>query len=228
VVKKSSEVASAFVSRGAIWACDKAGGSGSKGESCSDDEDCKSGLVCKKKTCVAKKKGKKAKKSTADQSAKAGQSSPANEGSKVPTKPGCDPPTKVPAISGITARVDHGGKWHTACAINTAADKQPDNCTMVIRKEWIKVECKGDVQKIKKQKAPPGALFNKHYGVSYNDHVFGFKPGKDAWVYLRLFKGRSPKLWICFPDHSAELSVSWPKSAPKPQKVALIRGPACG
>ena len=106
-------------------------------------------------------------------------------------------------------------------------DKQPDNCTMTIRKEWINVNCTGDVKRIKKIKPPPGVMFNKHYGVEYNDYALSFQPGKNANVNIRLYKGRSPKLWICYPNSSSEFSVSWPASESRPTKIALTKGPAC-
>ena len=182
----------------------------------------------------ARKSGKKSKKSakatnaaSANANANAKKKAPPKKGHKIAIKPGCPDVTAVPAVSGITALTDHGGKWSAACAINTEPEKQPENCTMVNRKEWVMVECKGDVKRIKKMKTPPGALGNKHYGVEYNDHVFTLQPGKNGGVAIRLFKGRSPRVWICFSDKSAALTVDWPATEAKPTKVALTGGPAC-
>ncbi|MEZ4371164.1 MAG: hypothetical protein R3B07_10080 [Polyangiaceae bacterium] len=108
-------------------------------------------------------------------------------------------------------------EWKAATNINTQeVNSQPDKCFMRIVREWLKVNCEGDVQ---------GFTGMENFGNEMADYFQSVKPGKVADFVVRLRKGKTLKLRIQRgKEGEAVLFVNWPIGEEKPTIVALGRG----
>lgn len=107
-------------------------------------------------------------------------------------------------------------EWSEAKNINTQeANSQPDKCFMRIVREWLKINCEGDIQ---------GTSGMENFGTELGDYFQSVKPGKVADFVVRLRKGKTMKLRIQRTEGEAVLFVNWPVGEPKPTIIALGRG----
>jgi hypothetical protein len=95
-------------------------------------------------------------------------------------------------------------------------NSQPDKCFMKIVREWLKVNCGGQIVSVND---PEG------FGNENADYFSSIRPGKSADFVVRLRPGKTMKTKIIRYDDSASLFVNWPAGAPKPTIVALGKGP---
>jgi hypothetical protein len=164
-------------------------------------------------------------------STKSGKKTPDTEETKKVAEPTPPKPAASAVVKETPVKDDNGipdipegrskpptvAEWGAAREVNTqGANAHGRECTMKIVREWLKVNCQGDVTKVSDMDG-----FGKK-GFDYFDSV---KIGKSADFVLRLRKGSNPKLKIHRNDKSgnAALFVSWPSNEPKPKIVALGR-----
>lgn len=123
----------------------------------------------------------------------------------------------IPDIPDGRSKPPTVAEWKAATNINTQeVNSQPDKCFMRIVREWLKVNCEGDVQ---------GFTGMENFGNEMADYFQSVKPGKVADFVVRLRKGKTLKLRIQRgKEGEAVLFVNWPVGEAKPTIVALGRG----
>ena len=131
---------------------------------------------------------------------------------------GAPPPAKlnsngVPMITAEKSTPPTLDEWKSAPEVNTQGQgSRPADCYMKVLREWLKVNCTGDIK---------GITDMDGFGVKGSDYYEYLVPGKVADYIVRLRKGSSLKLKILRADQDAALFVSWPPSAEQPLHVAL-------
>jgi hypothetical protein len=105
-------------------------------------------------------------------------------------------------------------EWSSAAEVNTVgANSKPKDCTMKMVREWLKVNCTGNIREVTNREG-----FGRN-GVDSFDHIV---PGKVADLVVRVKKGGSIKARILRNNESgASLFVNWPGQLDKPSIVAL-------
>jgi hypothetical protein len=107
-------------------------------------------------------------------------------------------------------------EWEQGMQVNTVGpNSAPKNCTMKVVREWLKVNCSGNIENVSDLDG-----FGKE-GVDFFQMV---KPGQLADLVVRIHRG-ALKARINRSDHRASLFVSWPPSAPRPTIIALQHNP---
>ena len=125
----------------------------------------------------------------------------------------------VPEIPEGRSKPPTLAEWADAPEINTQeANSQPDKCFMKIVREWLKVNCAGDITHTSDMKN-----FGKE-GANFFKFV---QEGKKADFVVRLREGKVMKLRIHRgkEDHGASLFVNWPQGKDRPTIVALGKLP---
>lgn len=207
----------------ALLAC-KQGDSGGAGAACTSDGDCKNGFLCESGACMAKEAAEKLRalsKPTAEPTAEsdksgAGSAEPAEEVAKAPAED--DGP--VPAIPEGRSNPPTVAEWSSAREVNTQGKNSwPPDCTMKIVREWLQVNCTGDIGGYEKM---------ENFGREQVDYFESIKPPTIASFVVRLKKGKTMGLRICRTNSTrASLFVNWPGGKDRPVHVALGKGPAC-
>lgn len=139
---------------------------------------------------------------------------PAASEAERPVAPNDDP---IPDIPEGRSKPPTVAEWSAASEVNTQEkNSQPDKCFMKIVREWLKVNCSGQIVSVND---PEG------FGTEGADYFSSIRPGKSADFVVRLREGKTMKTKIIRYDDSASLFVNWPAGAPKPTIVALGKGP---
>lgn len=119
----------------------------------------------------------------------------------------------IPAIPTDSSTVPTLAEWDKAPTVNTqAANSRPPDCYMKVVREWLKVHCDGDVQKVSHR---------EHLGNEGADAFEMIKEGKMADFVIRLKPGKTMKLRIWRKDDRATLFVNWPSDKDRPAHIAL-------
>lgn len=127
--------------------------------------------------------------------------------------------SEIPAVPTDRSDPPTVQEWASAREVNTqgAATRAPD-CTMKILREWLRVDCTGDVQKLMNE-----TDLGKQ-GVDYFEEV---RTGAFVSIVFRLKKGKTQGVRICRSKGRASLFTNWPIKDETPKIIALGKGPAC-
>ncbi len=132
---------------------------------------------------------------------------------------GADDDGPVPLVPTTKSNPPTIAEWKAGREVNTQGpNSHPDDCTMKVVREWLKVDCFGDVL---------GYENMEKFGRKNVDYFEHFKQGKLGSFVLRLKKGQTQKVRICRIKNRASLFVNWPGAKDRPIHIALGKGPAC-
>lgn len=156
---------------------------------------------------------------TADAVAPAPEPAPAPAPAAEPAAP-CGAMNEIPDIPAEKSDAPKDlAEWSTGCPVNTqGANSHAPDCTSVLKREWLKVTCTGDMRGYEQMDG---------FGVEGRDYFKLFSAGKMISFVVRLRKGASQKVRMCRPKERASLFVSWPPSKDKPTIIAVGIGPKC-
>lgn len=200
----------------ALLAC-KQGNDGGAGSPCSSDADCKNGLLCESGACMAKAAAEKIRASSAPATAPAAPVPTGEAKEMVEAEKADDGP--IPEIPEGRSTPPSVGEWAQAKVVNTQEPNSwPDDCTTKVVREWLQVNCTGNVIGYEKMSS---------FGTLHSDYFESVKLGKLASFVVRLKKGKTMNLRICRLQNRASLFVNWPASKDRPVHIALGKGPAC-
>lgn len=120
---------------------------------------------------------------------------------------------EAPAIAEGSSAPPTVAEWQTAETTNTVgAGSAPRDCTMKVLREWLKVNCTGNIKEVTNMEG---------FGRQGADYFQFITPGKVADLVVRVKKGQAIKARIIREGQSASLFVNWPPSNPRPSIVAL-------
>jgi len=119
----------------------------------------------------------------------------------------------APAVSEGTSGPPTVAEWQAAPSANTVgANSAPRDCELKVVREWLKVNCTGNIKEVTNMEG-----FGKK-GFDYFELV---TPGRVADFVVRIKKGQAIKARIIREGQSASLFVNWPSQSAKPSIVAL-------
>jgi len=124
---------------------------------------------------------------------------------------------KVPDVPDAPSDRPKPAEWLEAPIVNTQGGGHPTDCYVHMLRDWIRVDCLGDIVGTENMEA---------FGIPGMDHVLKLVKGSYASLMVRTLPSKSPKIRMCFGDHRDSLFVGRP-SAKKPAHVALAQGPEC-
>ncbi len=127
--------------------------------------------------------------------------------------------SSIPAVPTDRSDPPSVQEWASAREVNTqgAGTHAPD-CTMKILREWLRVDCTGDVRRLMNE-----TDLGKE-GVDYYEDV---RVGALASIVFRLKKGKTQGVRICRSKDRATLFTNWPIKDEVPKIIALGKGPVC-
>jgi hypothetical protein len=105
-------------------------------------------------------------------------------------------------------------EWSAASTVNTVgANAQAKDCTMKLVREWLKVNCTGNIK---------GTSNMEGFGKEGFDYFQSVRPPAVADFVVRVTKGKSMKVRILRTNAAgASLFVNWPGNLDKPSIMAL-------
>jgi hypothetical protein len=124
---------------------------------------------------------------------------------------------QVPAVPAAPSDRPTPEEWLTAPIVNTQGGGHPTDCYVHMLRDWIRIDCMGDII---------GTEHMEAFGAAGLDHVLKVENGSYATILVRTLPATSPKLRVCFSDHRDSLFVGRPGQG-TPVHVALSKGPAC-
>ncbi|MFO0763106.1 MAG: hypothetical protein U0359_42105 [Byssovorax sp.] len=120
---------------------------------------------------------------------------------------------EAPAMAEGTSAPPTVAEWQAAETTNTVgANSAPKDCVMKTVREWLKVNCTGNIKEVTNMEG---------FGREGSDFFKLVTPGKVADLVVRVKKGQAIKARIIREGQSASLFVNWPTQNPRPSIVAL-------
>lgn len=188
-------------------------------DSCTSLADCKNGFVCESGKCVPRKDPPATASAASAPTPVAAEKAPTPIAAGAETEPKEDDNKGIPLVPTTKSKPPTIPEWKAAAEVNTQGpNSRPEDCAMKIVREWLKVDCFGDVVGYERM---------DKFGRKNIDYFEHFKPGKLGSFVVRLKKGTAQKVRICRRKDMASLFVNWPGQRDRPIHVALGKGPAC-
>lgn len=120
---------------------------------------------------------------------------------------------EAPAVSEGNSAPPSVAEWQAAPSANTVgANSAPRDCELKVVREWLKVNCTGNIKEITNMEG---------FGVKNADYFELVTPGKVADFVVRMKKGKFLKMRIIREGQSASLFMNWPTQSAKPSIIAL-------
>ncbi|MBI4700756.1 MAG: hypothetical protein HY744_06270 [Deltaproteobacteria bacterium] len=117
---------------------------------------------------------------------------------------------KIPTTRSSPPTMD---EWNAGLEVNTQdPNSRPVGCYLRVVREWLKVHCEGDIQRISDM---------ENFGAKGDGYYEQVELGKYADFIVRLQRGQAQKIRIWRQDERASLFVNWPGAADRPAHIAL-------
>ena len=123
----------------------------------------------------------------------------------------------IPDIPSDRSKPPTVDEWKAGTVVNSQEkNSRPDKCELRIVREWLKINCTGDVLGINDLDG---------FGAEGTDHFKSIKEGQLADIVVRLKENQALSTRIVRnAEGDAALFTHWPKGAKKPYIIALGRG----
>jgi hypothetical protein len=126
-------------------------------------------------------------------------------------------PGNVPDVPTSRSSPPTVAEWESAAEVNTVGpNSAPSGCFMRVMREWLKVNCEGNIRSVDKMDG------FKNPGDDYFEYVI---PGKVADLVMRMKQGQSLRARIYRDKDKAGLFMNWPGGSSKPSIIALQTAP---